>query len=284
MYKVHTGSWSVTELTETRIQIEFILFDVTYWAFLNLPNIESSFFLRLYVCFNTPCGVSIITQHLVLFLEFQPEISTRTRRTWNLKNLPKIYANNSKFPVNNTLMSKFTVNNTLMSKFTVNNTLMSKFSLSQFEMFQIKAIEFHYRILQFSCKILVGSFTLYVPKNTFIWAITESAHDDQKLGDYTYEDFDMKYTFLKGNVKKCSNYVWRKSFITWIFAANFAGIKFPISLINAKPQNSLPSKICDMEELSSNSDCVTLIWVGFLGVRFAIAGAVGKIPYLSKSC
>ena len=48
-----------------------------------------------------------------------------------------------------------------MSKFTVNNTLMSKFSLSQFEMFQIKAIEFHYRILQFSCKILVGSFALH---------------------------------------------------------------------------------------------------------------------------
>ena len=151
MYKVHTGSWSVTELTETRIQIEFILFDVTCGAFLNLPNIESSFFLRVYVCFNTPCGVSIITQHLVLFLEFQPEISTRTRRTWNLNNLPQIYANNSKFPVNNTLMSKFTVN----------NTLMSKFSLSQFEMFQIKAIEFHYRILQFSCKILVGSFALH---------------------------------------------------------------------------------------------------------------------------
>ena len=139
MYKVHTGSWSLTELTETRIQIEFILFDVTCGAFLNLPNIESSFFLRVYVCFNTPCGVSIITQHLVLFLEFQPEISTRTRRTWNLKNLPQIYANNYKFSVSKTLMSKIFAG--------------KKFSLSQLEMFQIKEIDFHYRILQFSSKI-----------------------------------------------------------------------------------------------------------------------------------
>ena len=63
-------------------------------------------------------------------------------------------------------------------------------------------------------------------------------------------------------------------------------LNFPISLKNAKPQNFPPSKISDIKELSLKSDCVTLICVGFLGVRFAIGVGVGKIPppHLSKSC
>ena len=31
--------------------------------------------------------------------------------------------------------------------------------------------------------------------------------DDRKLGDYAYEEVNVIYIVLKGNVKKCSNYV-----------------------------------------------------------------------------
>ena len=122
----------------------------------------------------------------------------------------------SKFPVNNTLMSKFPVNNTLMSNifaiaiWNVSNKIW--FSLSNIAVF-----------LQ-NLSLIIHTIRT---EKYFYLSITESANDNQKLADCAYEDVDVKYIFLKGNVKKCSNYVWRKSFAAWIFAVNFAGIKFP---------------------------------------------------------
>ena len=100
------------------------------------------------------------------------------------------------------------------------------FQYRNWKSFKLKELIFAIEYCSFLLKSLSLSFTFYVPKNTIIWTINESAKNDRKLGDYSSEEVDVKYIFLKGNVKKCSNYVWRKSFITWIFAVYFAGIKF----------------------------------------------------------
>ena len=146
------------------------------------------------------------------------------------------------------------------------------FRYRNWKRFKWKELIFTIEYCSFLLKSLSLSFTLYVPKNTIIWTINESAKDDRKLGDYAYEEVDVEYIFLKGNVKKCSNYVWKKSFITWIFLSILWELNFPILLKNAKLRNSPPSKISDIEELSSNSDCVTLIWVGFLGASLCDSG------------
>ena len=100
------------------------------------------------------------------------------------------------------------------------------FQYRNWKSFKLKELIFAIEYCSFLLKSLSLSFTFYVPKNTIIWTINESAKNDRKLGDYSSEEVDVKYIFLKGNVKKSSNYVWRKSFITWIFAVYFAGIKF----------------------------------------------------------
>ena len=69
--------------------------------------------------------------------------------------------------------------------------------------------------------------TLRTDKNYYIWALNKSAMDDRKLEDYAYEKINKKYVVLKRHVKKCPNYLWKKSFRTWFFAIYFAGIKFP---------------------------------------------------------